>query len=107
MANPTHHVVPAVTKPLCTHVGDDDVPCQRPAICRGLCKPHWTYAWKNALLPPKQPKAPSVLVKIYLPKAQVSALKRLMRERQEKMSTLLRGIIDAWLTENAGSGEED
>lgn len=84
---------------------DDNTTCPEVAVCRGLCKRHWTYCWKNQMLPPKKPRLPKVMQKLYLTKPQLSALKRLSKERNEKMATLLRTIVDEWLAEHASSGE--
>jgi hypothetical protein len=49
------------------------------------------------MLPPKKPRVPMVLTKLYLPKPQLATLRRLTVERREKLATLLRGIITEWL----------
>lgn len=94
-----------MAKTTCAFILDDSKQCSETAVCRGLCKKHWTYCWKNQMLPPKKPRVPMVMTKLYIPKPQVTTLRRLSKARSEKMSALLRSIIDEWLTEHAGSGE--
>lgn len=96
------------SKPVCAvhRFLPTEEPCSLPAVCRGMCKKHWTYCWKNALLPPRQPRPPRVLVKVYLSKEHVARLKRLMREQNEQLSTLLRRIVDDWLKQHTGDGDD-
>jgi hypothetical protein len=54
------------------------------------------------MLPPKKPRVPMVLTKLYLPKPQLATLRRLTVERQEKLATLLRNIINEWLDAHVG-----
>lgn len=78
-------------------------PCARPgcsstAVCRGLCKPHYYDAYKEATLPPKKLRAPKVLVKVYFEKEQLRRLKALAKvEADDNLSAVIREAVEEHL----------
>jgi hypothetical protein len=81
---------------LCSFKKPDGSACTKTAISRGLCKTHWAWCARHAQLPPKRPRVPRVMMKLFIPRPLASVLKRYAQDNGLKLSPLINDVLRSW-----------